>query len=309
MVEAALARRLIHRLWVLWERPDFRQNPLKAIAKRVVWRARWRLRAAPWELRMGGGFRILVPHSGAGALIFYQGLSEPRTAELICRFLQPGMVFWDIGAHIGEYTVLAAARVGELGEVHAFEPNPEAFELLERNVALSCFTHVVLNQVAVADVTGELAFRIEAEPTVSRIERGAMGESSERLIRVRSLCLEEYARGRRGPHLIEIDTEGAEGVVLRGMSRLLARPVEQAPVLVFEYSPANYGAFGYDAWQVLELLFAAGYEIYLPTQSGLVPLESTAVTSRVLENNLWAAKGSAHLTRLLSECSATGGCQ
>lgn len=302
------AQQVVRRLRVLWSRPDFRRNPLKAIAKRCIWRARWRLRGDPWELRMPGGLRIVVPRSGAGALIFYQGLSEPRTAELLCRFLQSGMVFWDIGAHIGEYTLLAAVRVGEAGEVHAFEPNVEAFELLERNVALNGLTQVVLNQTAVGDATGERVFRVDAEPSLSRLVHGTIGESGERLVRVDAVCLDDYAQGRRGPHLIKIDTEGAEGLILRGMRALLARPADEAPVLVFEYSPASYRAFGYDACQVLELLQAAGYTVYLPAESGLVPLRSTVVTSRPSENNLWAAKDSARFTGLVSsECLADAG--
>lgn len=302
------AQQVVHRFRVLWSRPDFRRNPLKAIAKRCIWRARWRLRADPWELRMPGGLRILVPRGGAGALIFYQGLSEPRTAKLICRFLQPGMVFWDIGAHIGEYTLLGAARVGEQGEVHAFEPNPEAFQLLQRNVALNGLTQVVLNQTAVADVTGERVFQVDAEPSLSRLACVAEAKTGKRLVRVDAGCLDEYARGRQGPHLIKIDTEGAEGLVLRGMCELLARPADEAPVLVFEYSPANYRAFGYDAREILELLQVAGYKVFLPTESDLVPLRSTVVTSRPAENNLWAAKDGTRLTGLLTaECLASGG--
>ena len=257
---------------------------------------------------MRGGLRIMVPRSGAGALIFYQGLSEPWTAELICRFLQPGMVFWDVGAHIGEYTLLAAARVGQSGEVHAFEPNPESFRLLQRNVIRNGFTQVVLNRVAVADVTEERVFRMDVEPSLSRLVCGTTGDISGRLIRVDAVRLDDYAGGRRRPHLIKIDTEGAEGLVLRGMRKLLAQPADKAPVLVFEYSPANYRAFGYDARELLALLEAVGYQVYLPAKARLVPLRSTDRTPRPLENNLWAAKNSARLTGLMSsECVAYDG--
>jgi len=149
---------------------------------------------------------------------------------------------------------------------------------------------------------------VDAEPSLSRLACVAEAETGKRLVRVDAVCLDEYARGRQGPHLIKIDTEGAEGLVLRGMCELLARPADEAPVLVFEYSPANYRAFGYDAREILELLQVAGYKVYLPTESDLVPLRSTVVTSRPAENNLWAAKDGTRLTGLLTaECLASGG--
>ena len=47
--------------------------------------------------------------------------------------VSPGELIVDVGAGVGDFT-LAAARRFPKSEVHAFEPNPRAFELLERNV-------------------------------------------------------------------------------------------------------------------------------------------------------------------------------
>lgn len=80
------AQQLVRRLQVLWSRPDFRRNPLKAIAKRCIWHARWWLRADPWELRMPGGLRIVLPRSGACAVEMLNldwSTIMPRTAKCI----------------------------------------------------------------------------------------------------------------------------------------------------------------------------------------------------------------------------------
>ena len=58
---------------------------------------------------------MVAPKGGAGALIYYQGYSEPETARFLTAFLKPGMTFWDVGAHIGEYSLLAARCVGGAG--------------------------------------------------------------------------------------------------------------------------------------------------------------------------------------------------
>ncbi len=43
------------------------------------------------------------------------------------------MVFFDVGAHFGYYSLLASTLVGKAGAIHAFEPTPSTFEVLRRN--------------------------------------------------------------------------------------------------------------------------------------------------------------------------------
>jgi hypothetical protein len=130
-------RNLLWRLISFTQRPDFRRNPVHAIYKRLCWRVRWRLCSEPWLLRLPNGMHIVIPQSGSGALIYYQGWSEPEVASFLIRFLSPNMTFIDVGAHIGEYVLLAASIVGQGGSVHAFEPDPRNYRLLETNVYLN----------------------------------------------------------------------------------------------------------------------------------------------------------------------------
>src|SRR4030042_2427827 len=60
---------------------------------------------------------------------------EPWETSIVKRELKPGHVFVDVGAHIGYYTVLASGLVGPGGHVHAFEPAPENYAVLLKNVA------------------------------------------------------------------------------------------------------------------------------------------------------------------------------
>src|SRR4051794_7361879 len=88
--------RLLNRLF---HRPDFQQNPARALLKRFSWRLRWTFKSEPWVLPLGPELEIEAPKGGAGALIYYLGYSEPEVASLIQRILRPGMTFWDVGAH------------------------------------------------------------------------------------------------------------------------------------------------------------------------------------------------------------------
>lgn len=58
---------------------------------------------------------------------------EPGTIRFLDG-LKPGDVFYDIGANIGIYTILAAQRVGPTGKVYAFEPHVANAASLIRNI-------------------------------------------------------------------------------------------------------------------------------------------------------------------------------
>src|SRR2546425_89628 len=119
---------LPQRILTLLRRVDLRRNPLRAIHRRIAWRLRWKLVPNKlWLVRAHGSFPLLMTRSGAGALIYYQGASEPETANFIKCTLKPGMVFVDVGAHIGEYTILAAELVRPAGGGHPRVPHPPAF--------------------------------------------------------------------------------------------------------------------------------------------------------------------------------------
>lgn len=117
---------LMKRLQSSLLREDMRSNPVSALVKRFWWKLRWRIRKDDWPLTLDNGLRLSAPHSGAAALIYYLGSSEPTTTVLLNHHLRPGMVVIDIGAHLGEYTLRASQLVGKTGQVHAFEPDPMA---------------------------------------------------------------------------------------------------------------------------------------------------------------------------------------
>lgn len=257
----------------LRERPDFRRHPLRALRRRLWWRLRWRLTRRLWTRTWRDGLKIVLPRAGPAALIYYQGLSEPETAGVICALLEPGMAFVDVGAHIGEYTLLAARRVGDSGRVHAFEPDARMHAVLVENVRLNGLERIVEpHPWAVSDADGETELSVGAEPALSVLATAAPhGSGRSDRSRVRSVTLDS-SLGRWRVDVVKIDVEGAELLVVRGALQLLARPSPEAPVLVFECAAHNYARFGYSPSDLWQLLAGAGYSVwqYDPAQ-GLRP--------------------------------------
>jgi FkbM family methyltransferase len=278
-------------------RPDFQARPLRALWRRLWWRLRWRVSQRPWILSWHDGLRLRLNGGGSAALIYYQGFSEPDTAGLIRAYLKRGMVFVDVGAHIGEYALLAAERVGAEGQVHAFEPNPLVYAVLLENVGLNRLEQIVPRPWAVSEAEGEAGLELHHEAALSAlVSRAPTTAPRQRVERVPAVTLDGYLAGGRAD-LIKIDVEGAELLVLRGARKLLARPKADAPVLVFECAPDNYARFGYSPLDVFRTLEHHGYEIFrLDRTKGLRPQTAEVPAGVIL--NLVAAKDQARLAGL-----------
>jgi FkbM family methyltransferase len=258
-------------------RPDYQRNATRALARRLYYRLRWALTEKPWQLKLGEDLDVLAPKGGAGALIYYLGYSEPETAAFVMRFLEPGMVFWDVGAHIGEYSLVAARQVGLSGRVEALEPQPAIRDYLEANIKLNHFSNIRVHRYAASSQRGEGTLTLSAEPSTAHLRNSGSFEPGNDL-RVPTISLDAFlALAGTIPQLVKVDVEGAENLVLNGAPALLSMPAETAPVWIMEYSPENCASNGYAADSLIERFTTEGYRIYgLQRDGGLVRLSSVS---------------------------------
>jgi FkbM family methyltransferase len=276
----------------LLQREDLRQNPARAVYRRLAWRIRWRISSEPWLVRRQNGLPLLLPHGGAAALIYLQGSSEPELTSFLRSFLKEGMVFVDVGAHLGEHTVLAASIVKDSGAVHAFEARPDTFEILTRNVAMNGFRNVVAKPWAVWNQNGPCDIEQTSDPSVSVLRPNEKRRSGgPQLLTVNAVSLDSYFEqsGAQKPALIKIDVEGAELQVLQGATGLLSS--FEPPAVVVEYGPVNTAAFGYAADEVCTFLRDLGYRINQLTDKGMIPVPGKPTLGATADTcNLVASK-------------------
>jgi len=142
---------------------------------------------------------------------------EPGTSDLMLSELHEGSTFVDVGANNGYYTILALSRVGTSGHVWSFEPNPDAFDRLSRNVSLNGSPrNVELFSVALGSGSGTQQLFI-SRYLDSRSSFTRQGRNS---IQVRVQRADEVLKGHR-VDWIKIDAEGAEHLVLEGLTDTL----------------------------------------------------------------------------------------
>ena len=80
---------------------------------------------------------------------------EPETIQWIQEYVKPGDVFFDVGANVGAYSLVAAKTTDGKAKIYAFEPAFPNYAQLCRNVFLNnCAQSIVPLPVALSDRTG-----------------------------------------------------------------------------------------------------------------------------------------------------------
>ena len=165
-----------------------------------------------------------------------EGVYEPETQGELALRLQPGDMFVDVGAHIGLFSVLAARLVGSRGQVLAFEPDPDNFRYLQKNVEINAPhpTAVVLVSAAVGRESGTAEMWTDSRDSGSSslIERSDLVKLPAA---VEVLSLDSWAGQHGWPavRVIKLDCEGSEIDVILGMHDWCRRgPIEAAVVEV-----------------------------------------------------------------------------
>src|SRR5215813_4407521 len=105
-----------------------------------------------------------------GNAIVQQGLYDVVTTELVWRLAEPGETALDVGANIGYFTSLLAARLGARGAVCSWEPHPQTFQSLQKNAARwrdsNLLAALTLANVALSNKEGTASLEISEEGNV-----------------------------------------------------------------------------------------------------------------------------------------------
>jgi len=172
---------------------------------------------------------------------------EADVAKAIERYLKPDWTFLDIGANVGYFSLLAAARGND---VIAIEADAEACEILKRNAERNKVASLIdVHSLAVSDSDG-IAYLSDysvGNPGGQYLADTGREVATKRLINV---------LGDRRPEFIKIDIEGMEYAVLNDAPEVL----EGAQVVVFE-TAVHASRYGVTPDAVVNLLRRAGFTV------------------------------------------------
>lgn len=232
-----------------------------SIAGSMTWRGEGRGDRWGTEVQVGvpNGLRMLVPTDSPSLPYFLTGLYEQDLTDLLLKQVEPGMNVVDVGANVGYYSLVASTLVGSSGRVYAFEPDPESFSYLTRNVDLNACRNVVPIRMAVSDRVGSASFVRRNQDT------GFLsGDAGSASVNVSTVSLDEFFAEQGWPTvgLVKMDVEGSERVALLGMRELSRR--NPSLRLIMEFNLDAMGRLGISTQMLTSTLKELGFrEAYL----------------------------------------------
>lgn len=228
---------------------------------------RWQLiRNTPGSVvsRTAPGVRMKLYGDSLLCELLYFDDFEPETRHFFDAYLRPGDTFLDIGANIGLYTLAAARRVGNRGQVHAFEPCSQTFDRLTDNVQLNGVRNVTCHKVALSfeNAKAELTLAKGGFDAWNSLGKPYMGET-EGCETVTTVTLDSFAQTHALPGrncTIKIDVEGWENQVLAGAEDFLSG--SDAPLLCVEFTEEAALLAGSSCGELYRTLERLGYAMY-----------------------------------------------
>lgn len=161
---------------------------------------------------------------------------EPETIVWLDS-IQPGQVYWDIGANVGGYALYAARR-GAI--VWAFEPAPASFAAFSENIRINKLDSQItalpvgLSARSALNVLHMCADTTEPGSVCHSLEdSGAPAKAGTFRQTTLALTMDDLVRnwGAPLPHFIKIDVDGIEPLILSGGTEVLSNPALQSVLI------------------------------------------------------------------------------
>lgn len=183
---------------------------------------------------------------------------EPYLTSLFKKYVKKNNIVFDLGAHIGYHTLIAAKLVGGGGKVFAFEPNKYFFNLLVKNAQINSLQNIIAVNKAILNKSGDYYLSLAKGSDLEYIL--TKQKISEQAIRLRTISLDDYF-GRKSIkiNIIKMDIEGSEIKALIGMKKLLSR--QKKLILFIEFWPKGLKRMGNNSLEFINLLKNLGFQI------------------------------------------------
>lgn len=161
--------------------------------------------------------------------IFYSTIKEFRSTE--------NMKIIDIGAHIGTFSLLSAIKFPN-ANIYSFEPFPETYKLLDRNINENKITQVHALNYAISNKDAELNLYLSSE----NWEHSTANTESTNSIIVKGKKLDSFINdyGIDLVDLVKFNCEGAEFEIIDSISAATFKKIKFMVILFHEDMVKGY---------------------------------------------------------------------
>ena len=174
--------------------------------------------------------------------------------EFLESIARPGMRAIEIGANHGVTAVTIASRIGSEGWLYAFEPVPDHFAILQRNLSGNHIENASAHQLAVIDRPGRIRFYKHGGGS------GIAPTEDAEQIWVEATTITDFLADHEVDRidLLNMDCEGSELLALQGAQQLLR---DDAPQIFCEVHRGYLQQVGQSAEELVAYLQRLGYQV------------------------------------------------
>lgn len=193
--------------------------------------------------------------------IFLFDYYEKNSVHALKAFLKPGMTFVDVGANIGQYSLLAGKFIGPSGTVIAFEPDERLHPILKQNIFQNQLTNVRLESLALSNTAGKATLRHSAN--TGNLGAASLWHEDPSLhsAAISTTSLDAYVRQNHlDVDIMKIDVEGSEMQVLLGATETLKK--NRPMVIICEMNSDMLARAGTSTAQIMAFLKNMGFSAY-----------------------------------------------
>lgn len=260
--------KLINIIKSIWTHPFNNKIKFKAVLNFIKWQFGSYLITYPIIYNLTGNSKLIISKGQTGATgNYYNGLHEFNDMMFMLHFLRIDEIFYDIGANIGVYTILASAEIG--AKTYSIEPIPDTFNNLASNLIINNIQEKVYQlNVGVGDEEKVLFFTSNLD-TVNHVVSSSDSEIAS--VSVKTILIDNISEQDK-PILMKIDVEGFETPAILGAANTLSNPKLKALIIELNGSGLRYG---YDDTEIHKKLLNYGFKPYnyLPRQRELIELD------------------------------------
>jgi len=203
-------------------------------------------------------------------------LYEPDIMKIIQKILEPGDVFFDVGANIGYFTQFGSALVGPEGKVFAFEPDPKNIERITFHCDKNHCSNVQIISRPASHSVEDVNFYFNKKSSGGNAlwnpgESFGDAEYGGGYSTMKSTTLSDEIANFdiKKLKLVKIDTEGAEHAILRGAGEWLT--AETIPFIIAEVNGYGLNQLGTSKNELIEFMYSRGYLAFLLYLDGRPP--------------------------------------
>ena len=216
-------------------------------------------------------------------LLLKLGMLEKREMDFLKKTVRKRWTVLDIGANIGYPSLLFSKLVEKRGKVIAFEPDKNNLEMLRKNIKVNKCKNIVVVPMAVSDRTGNGTLYIsDSHSGDHRIYNSLDGKRKTQDIE--TVSLDDYFKSENRIDFVQMDVQGAEELVFKGMRRLLNENKEIS--ILLEFWPEGLRKIGSSPVGFLKMIEQLGFQLaYLNENNGMVSKTSIKECMEMCRDN------------------------